>query len=454
MKFLLFCLLPFVAQCYTQNFPLEKDAFFPFQQRTVSALRHGLETLVAIPNEERTYENTILFLDEVGQDLLGQMAILKGIEWGINDPVIQECAEETIEATLSSLQSMPYMEVIETVLTFSEKQDALLPEERYRLIQLIESIPFYFFPEKMQQRGAMILDRLKSRPSQSFTFERGDRKRLFTLLTLNICMHHGDQSLIFGGVRSWSERIDRLLMLIESKDADVICLQEVFDRHGGEALYEGLKDFYSYFYLDIGPNHFGFNPETMGLSSGLFVASKYPLSEPQFIPYENDEPHMTRGFFSFKVVHHGDILGRVITTHLEPFDSLDTRSRRLSEIEQIIDFIQVEEGYPLILCGDLNIPLGNNEEAHRLAREHFYDTYSEQIEEVTFENRTYVDYTQYYFNETPFEPFPKLLDYILLARNDMEDFGVKTVVVQTNDLESPVEALSDHHGLFAEVIRK
>jgi len=80
---------------------------------------------------------------------------------------------------------------------------------------------------------------------------------------------------LWGGVLPWELRIDGIVEQIKTQDPDVVCLQEVFDETAATALYEKLRDQYRHFYINIGPRNFGLHESSLGISSGLFVASKY-----------------------------------------------------------------------------------------------------------------------------------------------------------------------------------
>ncbi len=51
-------------------------------------------------------------------------------------------------------------------------------------------------------------------------------------------------------------------------DADVVCLYEVFDIQTANLLIASLRDTYHQFFYNVGP-------VVIGLSSGLFIATKY-----------------------------------------------------------------------------------------------------------------------------------------------------------------------------------
>lgn len=76
-------------------------------------------------------------------------------------------------------------------------------------------------------------------------------------------------------VRPSSKRINELADQILEKDDDVICLQEMFAEETNYALVKKIKHQYPYILYNVAPN-------PTGLNSGLVIASKYPLKNPEF----------------------------------------------------------------------------------------------------------------------------------------------------------------------------
>ena len=111
----------------------------------------------------------------------------------------------------------------------------------------------------------------------------------FRLLSWNICCVGGGYTISDGGVMPWTFRIDPLITEIKKQKAEVICLYELFDTSAAFYLYESLKNDYAHFYFNIGP-------KPIGVSSGIFVASQYPINNPEFTLFllkcSSEEPKM------------------------------------------------------------------------------------------------------------------------------------------------------------------
>ena len=101
-----------------------------------------------------------------------------------------------------------------------------------------------------------------------------------SLLSWNLCCVSGGYSITDGGVLPWPSRINQLISALRSQDADVICLYEIFDIQTALRLVKELKNIYSHFYFNIGP-------KSIGLSSGLCVASKIKLVDLEFIRFSS-----------------------------------------------------------------------------------------------------------------------------------------------------------------------
>jgi endonuclease/exonuclease/phosphatase family metal-dependent hydrolase len=126
-----------------------------------------------------------------------------------------------------------------------------------------------------------------------------EKNTSFSILNFNVCFLPGKLSLLYGGMLPWKSRIQKIAAKINQIDADVVCLQEVFEGKSAQMLYEMMKDKYTHFYINIGPRTFGFTEGSAGLSSGLFIASKIKMENPEYIPFEKSGIHMKRGFSLF-----------------------------------------------------------------------------------------------------------------------------------------------------------
>lgn len=187
----------------------------------------------------------------------------------------------------------------------------------------------------------------------------GEEKPLdeaFSLLSWNVCCISGGFVLTDAGLEPWHEgRLEKIGAKILEEDADVVCLQEMFDYSASDQLYEILRDKYRYFYFNLG--HQVHCP-----NSALFVASKIKLQTPTFsyFPTEMLDGRTkagVKGFFSA----HLDGRVQLITTHLQhselpafPTDG-EARARR-AEMNLIAS--RIDTLSQAIITGDLNCDIG------------------------------------------------------------------------------------------------
>ena len=183
--------------------------------------------------------------------------------------------------------------------------------------------------------------------------------RSFSLLSWNICCTAGGYPISDGGVMPWSSRIDPILKKIIEKDADVNCLYETFDANTGFYISEKLKQKgYKHIYYNIGP-------KAIGVSSGIMVASKYAIKNPEFTPFPIDTlvgrtKHAAKGVFSFDLNCRGKNFAKVYTTHLqhseEPqFPTPDEVEGRKRQMQIIVDKVNAVRDRCVVVTGDLNL---------------------------------------------------------------------------------------------------
>lgn len=183
--------------------------------------------------------------------------------------------------------------------------------------------------------------------------------KAFTLLSWNVCFVAAGYPISDGGVLPWSERIDQVIDKIVEKDADVNCLYETFDTESAFYLSEKLREKgYTHIYFDIGP-------QALGASSGILVASKYAIHNPEFTQFPDDSlvgraKYAAKGVFSFDLQSEGTPFAKVFATHLqhseEPeFPTEEEIDARRMQMQVIIDKIQAEQGKAIVVTGDLNL---------------------------------------------------------------------------------------------------
>lgn len=301
---------------------------------------------------------------------------------------------------------------------------------------------------------------LRGEPFHAIKGELKDKKtnkREFTLFNMNICFLPGELPLFFGGVAPAAERVSGIASLILNQNPDVICLYEVHEVNSAYALYQKLKKDYAYFYLDIGPSF-------LEMNSGLFVASKYKVVDPLFKPfyYLGMQNQINKGYFSFKIVDEDKTIAQIYTTHLQPYRKNVDEEIRKAELNEIIENIHLnyttEVSYPIVLCGDLNIPWGSEEYDLSGISKHFFDAYNDKtvVNEdktgvVDPSNRTYsacLGGERWKTGDDPSISCSEIIDYALIFDKEPPSSiqTHKVEVVNNQDLNG---ALSDHDGLLS-----
>ena len=180
-----------------------------------------------------------------------------------------------------------------------------------------------------------------------------------SLLSWNICGIEGGYSISDGGVLPWAFRIDEIINKLIEKNADVNCLYEVFDPNSAFYICEKLKEHgYSHFYFNIGPR-------AIGVSSGILVASKYNIKNPEFSPFPQDSligrtKNVAKGVFAFDLESEDKNFARIYATHLqhseEPqFPTEEEVEARKWQMQIIVDKMNSVRDRCIVVTGDLNL---------------------------------------------------------------------------------------------------
>ncbi len=487
--------------------PLTTTEVFELKERIETTLQSTIDELLAIPPEEKTYANTIAPWDRMTHAFIadyGTLYFLSEANFPIKpdaDLAMQELGKflaisvffntdlqhsfmDYIQTALNNSPSPYECQVIhfflntydslQGILSDDEKQvladlkqrqetELLTVDEEVLLAELTALDSLGRLSETDQATISQLKALLASQEAKPFIYKKGraSEKRSndsgFTVLNLNVCFTPGNLVYFHAGVMPWEQRVVGLAYQIKQIGADVICLQEVHGEEAGYALYDKLKSDYAHFYFGIGPRPFGFSFDSCGLPSGLFVASKYPLANPQFTLFDQAGYSMNWGVFDFVVQNQNVPIAHVYTTHMQSLDFDPFPLVRAAQLEQLIVQMQADAalqgGIPYFLCGDLNIPQGSNEPAEELLSAYFHNAYNQTTTVVDADNRTCTYYFSNYFlspSKTDIDPNFQILDYALLLKQS-EGYRMQTSLMPMNDLDKPGWGLTDHHGLFTKI---
>jgi endonuclease/exonuclease/phosphatase family metal-dependent hydrolase len=266
-----------------------------------------------------------------------------------------------------------------------------------------------------------------------------DRK--FSLFQLNACLTAGGFARLFGGLElSDEQRVEEIAKRIKESNPDIACLQEVSDLKDALSLYHKLSPEFADFYLNIGST-----PFILQNNSGLFVASKHAIRDPQFHSFADipgTESMVNKGYFSFLTT-----LANYINTHLSPSsDDLHPTDleiqTRAEEQRRILDTAQAQfsaNGKLAFVSGDCNTDQG---------------LLFDQSTDRSAPNPQAVSETDYLIDrnwrhDASALPRGKMIDYLLAFFQRPAVFNTRTI--PTFDVDRPEEAVSDHPALFSEV---
>ncbi len=272
--------------------------------------------------------------------------------------------------------------------------------------------------------------------------------RSFTLLSWNICGISAGYTISDGGVLPLAFRIDELVRKIIEKDADVNCLNEVFDPKTAFYICEKLKQKgYHHFYFNIGP-------KAIGVSTGIFVASKYAIKNPKFFPFPKETlvgrtKHAVKGVFAFDLASRHENFARIYATHFqhseEPqFPTNEEVQARRKHMQLVLDTMNGVRDRAIICTGDLNL-----DDAEFSAA--FWCNYFQKADQFGVIDKTWGgdEFCARLVGKRVSGPLN--LDYTMIFNNTAR--SIQTSLIQTayDSTNFKKEALSDHKGLLSRI---
>lgn len=265
----------------------------------------------------------------------------------------------------------------------------------------------------------------------------------FTLFQLNCCLTAGGFARLFGGLDlPDAERVQHIADMIRTENPDLICLQEVSDLSSAWDLYHRLSSQYSEFYF-----HIGSTPFILQNNSGLFVASKVAIEQPEFHSFSDlvgVESMVNKGFFVFSTK-----MAHFINTHLSP-SSKDlaptekeetTREEEQSRIYATVRARCLQEAKPMFVVGDFNTHHGT------LFKENVLES-SGNLEAVA--ETGYLVQRNWHQNALA-QPEGVSIDHVLMFSSEPTQYRVEVSAKATFDVNDPKAAISDHPALVSNV---
>lgn len=329
----------------------------------------------------------------------------------------------------------------------------LLPDEAQFFYDFLSRFP----TGKNVTLISQALESLSSTPKASYIYLEGTGSKevgaeKVSILNANLLFMPGNLTYYFGGIRPWESRMRDLVKTLRKKNSDVVCLQEIHDEESAFALFRVLRRQYPYFYLNIGVDNAVMDPDEISMNSGLFVASKYPLSDPKFVRFQSDgrQKGIHKGFFYGTLSVNKKPYCYLISTHLNPHDNETAVRVREEEAQMIVEEIEsLQKALPLaaVVVGDLNVSYGTNEWKSSTLSQAFIEGYSNK-------HPTCTDY----FNDLVWTPVKLrskvknkdyIYDYALVYR--VHPLSIESEVFPLYRLDEPADALSDHQGIFSQI---
>lgn len=274
----------------------------------------------------------------------------------LTDPICKSRECYKMEAIIDELYPVEIGDTIGKVTNLIRKWSLLTGYGLYTALAVFTTLP-----------GIALRSLAINLSKEPFLFVGGQAKEKvlsanssFSLLSWNICFVPGGYSITDGGVLPYFYRAEKITKEILNKDADVVCLYETFDTGSAMDLAEALKSQYSHIYFNI-------SPRTVGTSSGIFIASKFPITEFDVELFPEDTligttKYSAKSIVGFTIQSEEKDVARILTSHAqhaeEPeFPTEDEIAANRKQMEIIKEKVRIvaDKNLAVIISGDLNV---------------------------------------------------------------------------------------------------
>ncbi|MBI3236551.1 MAG: endonuclease/exonuclease/phosphatase family protein, partial [Chlamydiales bacterium] len=346
---------------------------------------------------------------------------------------------------------------VKTFLENARKGEDLSPQQRAFTENILRE-----YRDLYPERAAEIEQALKGfseLPQANFILDRrGEgteaKKGKFSVFSANIICFPGELPYLYGGISPWKGRIDSIVKKILASQADLICLQEVWDPEAMRMLVDLLKGNYSYFVYEVGDPAGTLQVDRMGYNSGLFIASKLELEEIDFRLFKRSIPENSKRGMLSCVCRLGESRVAFITTHLQHGDEEEMKRVRKEQLlschARLDELIGKGANAWGFLAGDLNVDSFSKELEESRMGELFV------LNRVLLPKEKAATATNYFTDlvRTPVDRRKdvavslELLDYCIRPASCLKRASSVQRRIPLFSVDAPSSALSDHHALL------
>lgn len=375
-----------------------------------------------------------------------QLEIQQTITLSTNDSV-RECAKNELIGITENVQKMLSSSTLHSTFIFNALDaQKLSPQQRQITAAVLR---------ELEQGDSLAV--LAQYPQAFYSQQMGLAKPLksealtkLKVFTANIVCFPGSLPYLYGGVRPWKMRIDPLVEIILKADAEVVCLQEVWDPEAMQTLIDKLKDAYAFFIYNAGDPAGTLQVSKAGYNSGLFIASKLPLERCDFLRFPRSIPQGSNRGILTATLRAGNRDVTIFNTHLQHGATIEHTSIRKEQLLFCYDNLRTSTSMG-ILVGDLNInaflPECSESGLSHLFSIPYIANLDNGVEKATCSNYLSDLVATPLDQRNEIRPTYELLDYCIMPRGSYSK-NPEQILIPLAFTDRPADSLSDHHALL------
>ncbi len=237
-----------------------------------------------------------------------------------------------------------------------------------------------------------------------------------------------------------TQRSEYIAEFLNKNQVDVVALQEVFGRKTARFFRKALQETYPYQY---GPGKVGF----MKFNSGVMILSKYPMVEYTIKKYGNCNgiDCMAKKSAVFVTLEKNGKKFQVVGTHLQAskgYANALIRTAQMKTISKLANAYKIKDA-PQIFMGDFNV----------IKDFKYYPDMLLNLNAIDGPIVSDVKCSSDPENELCWSKKPKILDYILLKRDEIDAQIIQRKILKPQaPLKKGKKNLSDHYPVKAKLV--